>query len=65
MPIIRNPFRRQDENVRPSTATNGGDHKFNGTVSAKPVDIGEKQPTEYQLSGMMPPNTTWCHRVSD
>lgn len=50
MPIIRNPFRRQDENARP-----------NGTVAEKPnatttppksIDLGEKQETEYKLSGM-------------
>ena len=50
MPIIRNPFRRQDENARP-----------NGTVAEKPnatttppksIDLGEKQDTEYKLSGM-------------
>ena len=60
MPIIRNPFRKQDENVRPATATNNGaeHNKFNGTVSTKPVDIREKEPTEYQLSGMPPPQYT-------
>lgn len=45
MPIIRNPFRKQDENVRPTVVTDV--EKPNGT--AKPVDI--KEPTEYKLSG--------------
>lgn len=50
MPIIRNPFRKQDENLRPP---NGGvDWMANGTVT-KPIDIQEKakDPVEYKLSG--------------
>ncbi|KAK5137406.1 hypothetical protein LTR08_008984 [Meristemomyces frigidus] len=59
MPIIRNPFRRQDENARPATATsalNGVEALPKGagtpTAKAKAVEIKEqeKQPAEYQLS---------------
>jgi len=45
MPIIRNPFRKQDENVRPSTTD--GSEKVR-TTGAKPIGI--KEPTEYKLS---------------
>jgi len=42
MPIIRNPFRKQDEHLKPITIE-------------KPVDgsrpIEAKEPTEYKLSG--------------
>lgn len=52
MPIMRNPFRKQDENARPSTAINGIEQKVNGTSSPKPIDIPqEKEPAEYKLSG--------------
>ena len=48
MPIIRNPFRKQDENVRPATPG----QKINGTPVVKPINIpAEKEPTEYKLSG--------------
>lgn len=50
MPIIRNPFRKQDENVRPATAipTSNGD-KFG---SSRSLDLTkEKEPAEYKLSG--------------
>lgn len=53
MPIMRNPFRKQDENLRPSTAINGVEQKVNGTPTAKPIDIrAEKEPAEYKLSGV-------------
>ena len=47
MPIMRNPFRKQDENVRPATS---GVDKPNGTAS-KPISINEKESGEYKLSG--------------
>ena len=50
MPIIRNPFRRQDENARPNAAVA---EKPNATTTPpKSIDLGEKQETEYKLSGM-------------
>jgi len=54
MPIIRNPFRKQDENARPVTV----EQKVNGTTTTpKAVDIkGEKQPAEYKLSGRAQPH---------
>ena len=49
MPIIRNPFRRQDENARPNAAVA---EKPNATTTPpKSIDLGEKQDTEYKLSG--------------
>lgn len=50
MPIMRNPFRKQDENVRPVTAN--GDLEKNDHRPPQAIDIKEKQPTEYKLSGM-------------
>ncbi|KAK5123103.1 hypothetical protein LTR85_003301 [Meristemomyces frigidus] len=50
MPIIRNPFRRQDENIRPTAALNGVEPKINGTPPVKAIDIKEKEPAEYKLS---------------
>ncbi|KAK3720421.1 hypothetical protein LTR37_003833 [Vermiconidia calcicola] len=47
MPIIRNPFRKQDENARP--ATSGLDKAANGTP-AQPISIKEKDQVEYKLS---------------
>ncbi|KAK3691124.1 hypothetical protein LTR37_018877 [Vermiconidia calcicola] len=47
MPIIRNPFRKQDENARP--ATSGVDKAANGTP-AQPISIKEKDQVEYKLS---------------
>jgi len=43
MPIIRNPFRKQDENIKPITI----EKQIDGS---KPLDV--KEPTEYKLSGM-------------
>lgn len=40
MPMIRNPFRKQDENARP----------LNEKAGAPVIDT--KAPTEYKLSGM-------------
>lgn len=55
MPIMRNPFRKQDENVRPALATTLLDRKSNdGTHHSHPIDIKEP-PVEYKLSGMSPP----------
>jgi len=44
---MRNPFRKQDENVRPYTS--GVDRRPNGTPT-KPISVQEKVPVEYQLS---------------
>jgi hypothetical protein len=51
--LLRNPFRKQDENIRISNSINGTDAKGNGTSNAKPVDVADqaKEPTEYKLSG--------------
>ncbi|WPG99565.1 Hypothetical protein R9X50_00238200 [Acrodontium crateriforme] len=46
MPIIRNPFRKQDENIRPTTAAS----QLSDGAASKPVSIAEKEPVEYQLS---------------
>ena len=48
MPIMRNPFRKQDENLRP--ATSGVDKDANGATT-KPLDIKKSEPVEYKLSG--------------
>ena len=51
MPIIRNPFRKQDENARPATAiiTNGENNKPH---SSRSLDLTkEKETAEYKLSG--------------
>lgn len=47
MPIIRNPFRKQDENVRPTAAV-GENGEKNGS---KTSEIKERDPVEYKLSG--------------
>ena len=52
MPIMRNPFRNKDENVRP--ATSGVDKYTNGSTP-QPVDIKKSEPAEYKLSGTYPP----------
>lgn len=44
MPIMRNPFKKQDENVRPTHTVYEGQ-----SISA--IDIKEKNPVEYKLSG--------------
>jgi hypothetical protein len=49
MPIIRNPFRRQDENARPNATV--VEKPANATAPPKSIDLGEKQDTEYKLSG--------------
>ena len=51
MPIIRNPFRRQDENVRPNATA--AQKPSNGAITPpKSIDLGEKQKdAEYKLSG--------------
>lgn len=43
MPIIRNPFRKQDEHLKPITIEKPVD-------GSKPIEV--KEPTEYKLSGM-------------
>jgi len=48
MPIIRNPFRKQDENLRPPTA-NGLEK--NESKSSEAININEKKSAEYKLSG--------------
>ena len=59
MPIIRNPFRKQDENARPTIITSNDAQKTTGTSPVKAADIKEeqKQPVEYQLSGTQYPHT--------
>jgi hypothetical protein len=51
MPIMRNPFRKQDENARP---TSGIFEKTSNNTAAPPksIDLAEKQAAEYKLSGM-------------
>ncbi len=54
MPIIRNPFRKQDENVRPAF-TNGIEQKPSITPGVQSVDVQkEKDSAEYKLSGEHP-----------
>jgi hypothetical protein len=48
MPFVRNPFKKQDENVRPTAALNGIEQSVNGS---KPIETKEKEPVEYKLSG--------------
>ncbi|KAM0723048.1 hypothetical protein Q7P37_001247 [Cladosporium fusiforme] len=48
MPIIRNPFRRQDENARPTSGV--VETTSNKPAPPKSIDLGEKQSTEYKLS---------------
>ena len=51
MPIMRNPFRKQDENARPVTAN--ANLEKNDRQRPQAIDISkEKQPAEYKLSGM-------------
>jgi hypothetical protein len=45
MPIMRNPFRKQDENVRPVTEENVTPYE------TKVIDVDSKSTVEYQLSG--------------
>ncbi|CZT24723.1 uncharacterized protein RCC_10451 [Ramularia collo-cygni] len=60
MPIIRNPFRKQDENVRPTTAHEESVEK-NGS---KPNETNGRDPVEYKLSEIndsgvyLPPSPT-------
>lgn len=49
MPIIRNPFRKQDENARPQTTLNGVEKTNGASKSVEPINI--KEPAEYKLSG--------------
>ena len=53
MPIMRNPFRKNDENARPPPTINGLD-KAPSTSSVNKFDVAsdkEKEPVEYKLSG--------------
>ena len=51
MPIMRNPFRKQDENARPATAN--ANLEKNDRQRPQAIDISkEKQPAEYKLSGI-------------
>jgi hypothetical protein len=45
MPIMRNPFRKQDENVRPVTT------EIVTPYETKVIDVDSKSTVEYQLSG--------------
>lgn len=49
---MRNPFKKNDENVRPPLTVNGV-NKAPSTNSVNRVDVNEKQPTEYKLSGKL------------
>jgi hypothetical protein len=49
MPIMRNPFRKQDENVRPTSGV--VEKTSNNTAPPKSIDLAEKQAAEYKLSG--------------
>lgn len=49
MPIIRNPFRKQDENARPTSGVVETTNN-NNRSPPKSIDLGEKQSTEYKLS---------------
>lgn len=52
-PFMRNPFKKLDENARPTSNFNGIEQKPQGSPSLKPIDIraADKDPTEYKLSG--------------
>lgn len=55
MPFVRNPFRKQDENARPGASPHQpGEKLVDGINGTKPIDIKEKEPAEYKLSGMHP-----------
>ncbi|KAK4560323.1 hypothetical protein LTR86_005518 [Recurvomyces mirabilis] len=64
--ILRNPFRKQDENLRPSQqANNAIEQRVNGTGNAKTVEVPQvKESTEYKLSEIndsgvyLPPSPT-------
>jgi hypothetical protein len=45
---MRNPFRKQDENARP---TSGIVEKTSNNAPPKSIDLAEKQAAEYKLSG--------------
>ncbi|CAK4032837.1 Hypothetical predicted protein [Lecanosticta acicola] len=64
MPIIRNPFRKNDENARPSLAVDGAEKPPGSSNGASQVDLSEKRPVEYKLSEIndsgvyLPPSPT-------
>jgi hypothetical protein len=62
MPIIRNPFRRQDENARPNATV--VEKPTNASAPPKSIDLGEKQDTEYKLSGRLRDTILMCAHVS-
>lgn len=54
MPIIRNPFRKQDENVRPTAAVEENGEKKSGSLN----EGNARDPVEYKLSGEDGPCST-------
>lgn len=64
MPLMRNPFRNKDENVR--VMTNGVDDGNTGLVASPTAITKDQKPAEYQLSGQfcpMRPMTDWVTRT--
>ena len=51
MPIIRNPFKKNDENVRPPPTVNGAEKPPNSSNSSQQFNVNDKEPVEYKLSG--------------
>lgn len=52
MPIIRNPFRKNDENARPSLTVNSAEKPPGSSNGSKQsLEGSEKSPVEYKLSG--------------
>lgn len=51
MAIIKNPFRKQDENVRPAPTPLANDKPTSSSSSTKQFDVDTKKPVEYKLSG--------------
>jgi len=49
MPFVRNPFKKNDENVRPPLAVQPSD-RSPSRDGAKSEDLDDKRPVEYQLS---------------
>ncbi|EME49929.1 hypothetical protein DOTSEDRAFT_68673 [Dothistroma septosporum NZE10] len=66
MPIIRNPFKKNDENVRPPPTVNGAEHPptSSSSNSTKQFNVNDKEPIEYKLSEIndsgvyLPPSPT-------
>lgn len=51
MAIIKNPFRKQDENVRPAPTPLANEKPTSSSGSTKQFDVDSKEPVEYKLSG--------------